>query len=110
MSPTLSKDVSSFHSSYRSAKRQAPAGAALLRGLDVYGRLILLPVAAEEFFKTHGGLLQRNEVGQVDDAEMIRLAPVEARTGGDEDLLFLQKIERHLLVAVDNEFLRVHLR
>ena len=41
---------------------------------------------------------------------MIRLAPVEARTGGDEDLLFLQKIERHLLVAVDIEFLRVHLR
>ena len=41
---------------------------------------------------------------------MIRLAPVEARTGGNEDLLFLQKIERHLLVAVDIEFLRVHLR
>ena len=58
MSPALSKHVSSFHSSNRSAKRQAPAGITLLRGIDVYGRLILLPVAAEEFFKTHGGLLQ----------------------------------------------------
>lgn len=47
-----------FIPNYRSAKRQAPAGTALLRGLDVCRSSILLPIAAEEFFETRRGVLQ----------------------------------------------------
>ena len=63
----------------------------------------------EEIGQIFHRLLEYLHARQVDDTEVVGLAPVKAATAGDQDLLLMQQVERELLVIRDIELLDVHL-
>ena len=64
-------------------------------------------VVRKEVGKALGGVLEDLDAGQVDDAEVVGLAPVEAAAVDEEELLVAQEVEREPLVVCDVEFFRI---
>lgn len=67
-------------------------------------------IAGEEVGQAVAGPVEQIHVGQIDNAEVVGVDPVEAAAVRDEDLLLLEQIESEKLVVMDVEFLHIHLR
>ena len=70
----------------------------------------LLPVGFHKVREALHGFIEDLDPRQVDDAEMIRLRPVEAAAPRDQDVLLVQKVQRELLIVPDAEALHIHFR
>lgn len=68
-----------------------------------------LMVVSEEVPELVGGLGQYVAVGQIDDAEMIRLFPMETAAVGQQDVLLPQQVKGELLVVHHAKALLVQL-
>ncbi len=64
---------------------------------------LILVVGGEEIGEFVGYLFEDRDAREVDDAEVIRLRPVEAAAGDDEDALLLQEVQRELVIVRDVE-------
>ena len=75
---------------------------------DLRSFLLRLLVAGKKVFHAVAGHGKHGCVGQVDDAEMVRMDPVEARSMCNEDFFLFQQVKSELFVVTNMEALDVH--
>ena len=64
----------------------------------------------KEVLHLFAGRCQHVNLREVDDAEVVRVDPVEAAAMRDQDLFLLQEVKREKLIIMDIEALHVDLR
>ncbi len=78
--------------------------------LPFYALNSILAVGGEEGGELVGYLLEDGDAREVNQAEVIRLRPVEAAARYDEDALLPKEVQRELIIVRDIELCRIDLR